>query len=155
MNRRPFLGLAAVSLAGSLVGCLDRDGRLAGGDDTSGDAFETELETIDWGDTTPADDEPPEIALDVANARVVVEGALMYSSSSCGEVALGETEYDADEDVFSVRIYGSFEQPSDADCTLDEVSQPYRLTVTFTDGFPGTVEVTEDGNTGTFVETKP
>ena len=155
MKRRRFIGLAAVSLTGALGGCLDENGGLSGGDDSSEESFETNLETIDWEDSTPADDEPPVITLEEADSRVVVEGALMYSSSSCGEVALGETDYDADEDVFTARMYGHFEQPANADCTADEVSQPYRLTVTFTDRLPGIVEVTEDGNTGTFVETAP
>ncbi len=149
MDRRAFLATAVAGTSVSLGGCLE-DSPHASAADPPDEVVDEEFASISLEDAVAAVDEPPVITFREVDSQVAIEGSLTYSSSSCGGIELGETDYVADDGTLTTSVAGYYEQPSGTDCTADEVNTAYRLTLTFDDGLPSLVEVTEDGNMGTF-----
>ncbi|WP_254864535.1 hypothetical protein [Halovivax gelatinilyticus] len=149
MHRRSLLATVGLTVVGTLAGCLEST-PLSGDPEPPDDLVEETFESITPDESVPASDEPPTIAFVEDDSRVVIEGSLTYSSSSCGGVDPGETSYDAVDGTVTTSVAAYYDHPSGTDCTADEVTTGYRLTLAFDDGVPETVEMTEDGTMGTF-----
>lgn len=132
MNRRTFLG--AVVAAG-VAGCV------GGGTGVTG----TNVEHV-----TPRRDRerrPTIVAFDDDDGAVHVLGFMRYGSSSCNEVGIGSTSYDADAGSLRVVLTSKSTNPLPMACTADMAATWYRATVRFAGELPDEVTVVEgDGD---------
>lgn len=149
MQRRTYLTSIAAALAAT-AGCT-------GG--SAGDAGSTESESPTGSPTpTPSQpriteyslegrencDEPGAAEIAVDGQVVVVEGCIV-GKDGCQVPVLDSVGYEADE--LEVRV--TTEKRSDADaCTQQLVDLPYRVTVAFENGLPGTTRIIHDGVDG-------
>lgn len=91
-------------------------------------------------------DSPGAAAISVDGEAVVVEGCIV-GKNGCQQPVLDSAVYDADTDELQVRV--TTEAPSDTEaCTQALVELPYRVTVRFENGLPGTTIVVHDGANG-------
>lgn len=149
MQRRTYLTSIAAALAAT-AGCT-------GG--STGDTGSTESESPTESPTaTPSQpriteyslegrencDEPGAADIAVDGNDVVVDGCIV-GKDGCQVPVLDNVVYEADE--LEVRV--TTEKRTDADaCTQQLVDLPYRVTVTFENGLPGTTRVIHDGVDG-------
>ena len=91
-------------------------------------------------------DSPGAAAINVDGEAVVVEGCIV-GKNGCQQPVLDTAVYDGDADELQVRV--TTEAPSDTEaCTQALVNLPYRVTVRFENGHPGTTTVVHDGANG-------
>lgn len=149
MQRRTYLTSIAAALAAT-AGCT-------GG--STGDTGSTESESPTESPTaTPSQpriteyslegrencDEPGAAEIAVDGNDVVVDGCIV-GKDGCQVPVLDNVVSEADE--LEVRV--TTEKRTDADaCTQQLVDLPYRVTVTFENGLPGTTRVIHDGVDG-------
>jgi len=91
-------------------------------------------------------EEPDAATITTSGDAVVVEGCIV-GKDGCQRPVLESARYDERADELQVRV--TTEAPSDAEvCTQQLVDLPYRVTVTFANGRPGTTTVVHDGANG-------
>ena len=142
MDRRTVLSGAGTILA-ALAGCTSSSGGGAPTDSATPAPLAVTDQSLEPRETC---DEPGAASISVDGSDVVVEGCIV-GKDGCQRPVLESATYDDQRDELTVRV--STEAPSDAEaCTQALVDLPYRVTVTFANGLPGTTTVVHDGVNG-------
>lgn len=143
MDRRRVLAGVGTALA-AVAGCTSGSG---GGQPTSSP---TATPTPKPPRITEKSLEPRETCEEAGAATIAVDGdavvveGCIVGKDGCQRPVLGSAVYDAEAGELRVRV--TTEAPSDAEaCTQALVDLPYRVTVRFADGLPGTTTVVHDG----------
>jgi hypothetical protein len=142
MQRRRAIGALVALIVGGAV--LDRFVF------RSSPIVEREFSAFDPGsdvyDAAPEVTTGPRVTFHPEERRVGIVGKLFVGSSDCDRAALERATVDADADTLRVTV-GSETKASGADgCSADESADAYRVSVTFENRLPGTVEVEETGD---------
>jgi hypothetical protein len=149
MERRTYLS-AVCATVGAVAGCTNRG---ASTDTSAATGTPTRTATPAPPKVIDSSLEPREncrargaATIAVDGMSVVVEGCIV-GKDGCQHPVLDSVTYDEDADELLVRV--TTEKRSDADaCTQQLVDLPYRVTVTFENGLPGTTRVIHDGVDG-------
>lgn len=140
MKRRELvLGTGLGLSIGPIAGCLERVRK------------RRPTEIVDWTtekggiETDAGAFDPPEIAVDWAEATVTVTGC-SPAGNACGYVRIDDPAFDPDQSDLQVSLHSGSKR---SECGDEFNAETYRVTVQFDRGIPERIRVTEPSETAT------